>query len=107
MCLAKEKYNYYLAGMHDAHLAARLVENGVEKISVVVPAADPLTFEKLVQPPPGFNFNTVCSFIAAAAEQGCVVECTTVERPGVDVTAVRDLCLSLGAVTFRTRSYHP
>ena len=93
--------------MHDTNLAARLAENGVEKISVDLPAADPTTFEKLVQPPPGFNFNTVCSFIVAAAEQGCVVECTTVDRPGVDVTAVKNLCLSLGAATFRMRSYRP
>ena len=93
--------------MHDTNLAARLAENGVEKISVDLPAADPTTFEKLVQPPPGFNFNTVCSFIAVAAEEGCLVECTTVQRPGVDVKAVKELCHSLGAVSFRSRSYHP
>ena len=93
--------------MHDADLAAQLFDNGVKKISVLVPAADPNTFEKLAQPPSGYGFGTVCSFIATAAETGCLVECTTVERPGVDVGAVRDLCFSLGAVGFRSRSYHP
>ena len=93
--------------MHDADLATQLAENGVKNISVIVPAADPKSFEELVQPPSGYGFNTVCSFIAIAAEQGCLVECTAVERPGVDVRAIRGLALSLGAVDFRVRSYHP
>ena len=93
--------------MHGPDLAAQLVENGVKQISVFVPAADPTTFQKLAQPPPGYDFNTLCSFVVVAAEQGCLVECTTANRPGVDVKAVKDLCLSLGAVNFRERSYHP
>lgn len=94
-------------GLHDAGLAAQLPSQGVKKISVVLPAADPVTYNELMQPREGLNFNTVCSFIAIAAEEGCTVECTAVERPDVDVKAVRELALSLGAVEFRTRSFHP
>lgn len=93
-------------GMHDADLAGQLTNNGVKQISVILPAADPKSFENIVQPPSGYGFGTVCSFIAIAAEQGCLVECTTVAREGVDARAVRELAMSLGAVDFRVRSYH-
>jgi hypothetical protein len=38
---------------------------------------------------------------------GLDVECTAVERPGVNVAAVRSLALSLGASSFAASSFHP
>lgn len=53
------------------------------------------------------GFGDVCSFICALVQQNIHVECTVVQRPGVDVKACRALSEELGAVSFKVRDYHP
>ena len=47
------------------------------------------------------------AFARALAREGVSLEVTAVERPEVDLEACRALAESVGAQSFRTRSYHP
>lgn len=80
-------------------------ETRIARVSVFLPAADPKKYAELVQPNSDRGFRDVCSFIATLAEAGADIECTAVARPDIDVKAVENLAMSLGARTFRTRSW--
>ena len=82
-------------------------ETRLESVSVALPCPDPPTYQRLMEPEGGKGFGDVCHFIVSMVDAGVRVECTAVEQPGVDIEATRKLALSLGAVGFRTRPYHP
>ena len=82
-------------------------ETRLESISVFLPCADPASYLRIMSPEGGKGFGDVCAFIVSMAEAGVSVECTGVDRPGIDLEATRKLALSLGARSFRARPYHP
>ena len=113
-------------GLPDASVVAKLLqsdlvalggddarrETRIQSISVSLPCDNPTQFDQIAYPsdyliPQGKGFSDVCSFICMLAEAGVSVECTAVEREGVNITATRALAMSLGATSFRVRSYHP
>lgn len=81
-------------------------ETRIATVSVFLPAANPNKYKELLQPKiDGMGFGDVCSFVARLAEAGVDVECTAVARPDVNVGEVKALAMSLGATSFRTRSW--
>lgn len=95
----------------DAHsnqqAAAMLAEAGVGKATVLLPCADPASFDKAMAPTsPELNFGSVCDFISELVQHGVAVECTTIKKKGVDVTAVRQLAHALGALETRVLPYY-
>mmetsp|Transcript_10944 Transcript_10944/g.17885 ORF Transcript_10944/g.17885 Transcript_10944/m.17885 type:complete len:222 (-) Transcript_10944:332-997(-) len=97
-----------LVGMNEApDLASRLKKSGMELISIGLHAENPQQHKKIVQPLGKEGFGEVCSFVIACVEAGLDVECQAVEAPGVNISAVRKLALSLGAHHFSPVSYHP
>jgi len=88
-------------------------ETLIQTFSVLLPCGNHKQFNELVQlqedaqglPPNAFG--EVCGFISALVEAGVNVECTAVDRPGVNIEATRRLAFALGAREFRVRSYHP
>ena len=108
-------------GLFDATDAEALSKAGVHAVTVSLLASDPVTYAKIAKPmfigsggadlgtslsgPKAFS--TVCGFISTLAESGTSVECTAIEAPGVSVPGVKKLALALGAVSFRSRSFHP
>lgn len=82
-------------------------ETRIATISVFLPAANPNKYAELLQPKllGGLGLGDVCSFVARLAEAGANVECTAVARPDVNVGEVKALAMSLGATSFRTRSW--
>lgn len=102
------KTNGLVPGGDNAGAAAMLKEAGIKSASVFLPAADPKKFDELAKPiSPEFNFGMVCDFIGQLSEAGIDVECTTVKRPEINVSAIRQLALALGATDTRVASYHP
>ena len=95
------------SGLLHMHAEDTRRETGIDKISVFLPSNEPKSFDKLLRPYDGKSFGDACSFMSAMAETGVKVECTTVSRPGVDVTSVKNLADALGAHEFRVRSFHP
>ena len=82
---------------------------GVDELSVLLMGQTPNEYSRHIQPSPEVSssgFQSVVAFVVGAAERGFKVECTTIAKPGVDVSATRALAMSLGAQTFRERSYH-
>lgn len=78
----------------------------IATISVFLPAANPVQYSELLQPHQNkAAFNNACAFVARMAEEGVSVECTAVSRPDVAVGEVEALARSLGATSFRTRSW--
>jgi len=82
-------------------------ETRIATVSVFLPAANPKQYAELLQPKGNFGFSDVCSFVVRLAEAGVNVECTTVARPDIKVAEVKALAMSLGASSFRTRSWIP
>jgi len=41
------------------------------------------------------------------SEAGLGVECTAIERPGVNIASVRELAHSLGAIEFSSSTFYP
>ena len=74
-------------------------------MSVFLPAASPSKYDELLAPRGGRGFRDVCGFVARLAEAGVNVECTAVARPDVNVAEIETLARSLGARSFRTRSW--
>jgi len=95
------------SGLFDAGVPAALKAGGVKGVVVALNASNPPQYDKLMQPTNGKGFGDVCSFVIGAAEAGMDVTCTAVEVPGVDIAVVRALASSLGAATFKSRSFHP
>lgn len=90
-----------------ASVASRLKESGVDQISIGLHATSPPQYQKMMKPHGEKGFGEVCSFVMACVEAGMEVECQAVEASGVDISAVRQLALSLGAHNFSAISYHP
>ena len=90
-----------------AQTASRLKDCGIDRVSIGLHAENPSQYQKLVQPLDKKGFSEVCSFVINCVEAGLEVECQAVEAPGVDISAVRRLALSLGAQEFKSISYHP
>jgi hypothetical protein len=61
----------------------------------------------LMKPAGSLKFGDVCGFISTCAEQNIQVNCTAVERPGINIRGVRELAFSLGASSFKTYPYFP
>jgi hypothetical protein len=83
-------------------------ETRIACVSVFLPAATPSKYDELLAPRRargGRGFRDVCSFVARLAEAGVNVECTAVARPDVNVAEIETLARSLGARSFRTRSW--
>mmetsp|Transcript_14551 Transcript_14551/g.31627 ORF Transcript_14551/g.31627 Transcript_14551/m.31627 type:complete len:258 (-) Transcript_14551:408-1181(-) len=80
-------------------------ETRIATVSVFLPAANPNKYAELLQPKDGLGFSDACSFIVRLAEAGVNVECTAVARPDIKVGEVKALATSLGATSFRTRSW--
>ena len=80
-------------------------ETRVACVSVFLPAASPSKYDELLAPRGGRGFRDVCGFVARLAEAGVNVECTAVARPDVNVAEIETLARSLGARSFRTRSW--
>lgn len=82
-------------------------ETRIATVSVFLPAANPIKYAELLQPKKeyGLGFGDACSFVACLAEAGVDVECTAVARPDINVGEVKALAMSLGATSFRTRSW--
>ena len=95
------------SGLFDTGLPAALKAGGVKGVVVALNARNTPPYDKLMQPTNGKGFGDGCSFVIGAAEAGMDVTCTAVEAPGVDIAAVRALASSLGAATFKSRSFHP
>ena len=77
----------------------------ISGISVFLPAADKATYTELLRPCVGRGFDDVCAFVRRSAHASVDVEVTAVDRPDVDVGKVEALAMSLGAKSFRTRSW--
>lgn len=87
------------------HDGDRRRESRIASLSVFLPAASPAKYEELLAPCSGRGFQDACAFVARLAEAGVNVECTAVARPDVDVGEIEALAMSLGARSFRTRSW--
>lgn len=97
-----------LVGVNEGpDFASQLKESGIELISIGLHAESPPQHKKIVQSLGKEGFSEVCSFVMACVEAGLDVECQAVETPGVNISAVRKLALSLGAHHFTPLSYHP
>lgn len=109
--------------------AEQLKAAGVTHVSVAFMAADAIAYDALMRPDPtGITqsfagepadagglweatpsktaFERVCAFVAAAAAVGLEVEATAVTVPGVDLGEAEALAWSLGATSWRARSFH-
>ena len=83
-------------------------ETRIACVSVFLPAATPSKYDELLAPRRargGRGFRDVCSFVARLTEAGVNVECTAVARPDVNVAEIETRVRSLGARSFRTRSW--
>jgi TatD family-associated radical SAM protein len=87
-------------------VASELKDSGIDLISIGLHANNPPQYKSIVHPLGKEGFSEVCSFIIACVEAGLEVECQAVETPGVNVSDVRKLALSLGAHHFTTQSFH-
>ena len=77
----------------------------ISGVSVFLPAAEPSMYAQLLRPCDGRGFEDVCQLVRRSAEAGIDVEVTAVDRPDVDVQEIEALARSLGAKSFRTRSW--
>ena len=82
-----------------------LVDNGVERVSVLLNASNPMEYNKIMKPKDGLTFQDVCSFIANCKEAGIATIATAAENEKVSMSSVRALANALGA-DFKSRSYH-
>jgi len=84
-------------------------DSRIDCISVALMCDNPKAYDDIMKPQikGGKAFGDVCNFICQLAEAGVNVECTAVDRPGVNITNTKNLALSLGARSFRTRSFFP
>ena len=100
-------FNVYTCGLFDPNVALDLKEGGVSGVTVALNAADPNTYNRIMKPTNNKSFSDVCTFILSCVEAGLDVTATAVDTPDVKVKDVRDLAISLGAIEFKSRTYHP
>ena len=87
-------------------LIERLKASGVERVSVLLNASNPLEYSTIMKPEDGLTFVDVCSFVANCNEAGLSTVCTAVESPKLKMAPISALAKSLGA-DFYSRTYHP
>ena len=87
-------------------LIDRLKESGVERVSVLLNASNPVEYKRIMRPDDGLSFNDVCAFIGSCTENGLSTICTAVESPKLKMAPIMALANSLGA-DFKSRTYHP
>ena len=83
----------------------KLVDSGVERVSVLLNASNPMEYKKIMKPEDGLSFQDVCAFIANCKDAGIATTATAAENKKVSMPSVRALANSLGA-DFKSRSYH-
>ena len=101
------KFDVYTSGLFDPSVALELKEGGVSGVTVALNADNPKLYNKLMKPTNNKSFSDVCTFILSCVEVGLDVTATAVETPDIKVKNVRDLAISLGAIEFKSRTYHP
>lgn len=92
-------------GLFDPSVADELREAGLRSVSVYLASANPEEYARLMAPTDGRTLGDALAFIEKCASNGMEVEATCTRAPGVDVNAVRDLAMAVGAVKFRDREY--
>jgi len=87
--------------------ARKLGEVGIGAASVFLPTTDPKTYAAIMRPEDEqLNFGSVCDFISQLAAAGIEVECTAIQKPGVDLPSIRALAYALGAQNFKPFGEH-
>lgn len=81
-----------------AALCQQLLELGVEKLEIFLPAANPPAYQQAVQPL-ALGFAEVCQFIHSAAEAGLQVSCFAFS-PVKNTAELRALAREIGAREF-------
>ena len=87
-------------------IVARLKRSGIDKMAIALQTDNAPQYVEIMKPQEG-GFDDVCAFVSACAEAGLGVDCTAVERPGVDIESTRKLAHSLGATSFTTSTWFP
>ena len=100
------KTNGLVPGGNISSAVEQLVGSGIKSASVYLPCVSPDEYNEIMKPSDGLGFGNVCDFICQLAEAGAHVECTTVDRPGVDVASIRALSQALGALDTRVVNFH-
>jgi len=91
----------------DCDQVAKVLKSaGIESVSICLGSDNPTQYADLLRPQ-GVGFGDMCSFVIACVESGLDVTCSAVEKPGVNIGAVRALSQSLGAPSFSTAPYFP
>lgn len=85
-----------------AGVVTRLVESGVDRVSLFLPSADPGEYAQYMG---GQSLGRPCEFLGLCVEQGLTCRVVTVDNGRVNVKQVRDLGLALGAVEFEAKKY--
>lgn len=101
------KTNGLIGSKDCASVASMLKSSGIDKMSISLVSDNPKQYQDIMQPMNGLKFQDVCSFVIACVEADMEVECTAVDRPDVNVSAVRALSLSLGAQHFSVATFFP
>ena len=107
--------NGLVLGSEAADVVQRLQKSGITGASIALMTSDSTQYSELMKPDsirlsPAFSIpmglKEVTAFASACISAGLEVECTAVERPGVDIEAAKSLAETLGA-SFRARTWHP
>ena len=107
--------NGLVLGSEAADVVQRLQKSGITSASIALMTSDSTQYSELMKPDsirlsPAFSIpmglKEVTAFASACISAGLEVECTAVERPGVDIEAAKSLAETLGA-SFRARTWHP
>jgi TatD family-associated radical SAM protein len=87
-------------------IVSLLKRSGIDKMAIALQTDNAAQYAEIMKPQEG-GFDDVCAFISACAEEGLSVDCTAVERPGLDLESTRKLAHSLGASSFTTSTWFP
>ena len=101
------KTNGLIPSKEATSVASMLAESGVDHISINLAADNPKLYNTLMEPKEPLCFSDVCAFVIACSETGLTVDCSAIENPKANMSAVRSLAYSLGAESFSSSSYHP
>ncbi len=82
-------------------LCQRLVELGVEKLDIYLPASNPPAYQQLVKPA-HYGFSELCQFIHTASEAGLQLTCFAYAATAQQ-SELRALAIDLGARAFECR----